>query len=132
MTDELKPCPNGCSSAGEIWNGEGLEVCPVCHGNTVVPTPAAPQGAPETIWLWFSDISNNIRKWSKKPFNQGTAYTRKDLSDARIAELEHALKLILPLARGYNPPGQSKQAHKTCWSWIEVAVEALKTPEGDG
>ena len=33
---ELKPCPNKCSSSGEIFNGYEMEVCPVCHGNTVI------------------------------------------------------------------------------------------------
>jgi hypothetical protein len=36
MSDSYEPCPNDCSSGGEVWSGEGLRTCPVCKGHTVV------------------------------------------------------------------------------------------------
>jgi hypothetical protein len=49
-----------------------------------------------------------------------------DEKDAQIEGLQNALRLILPLAKGYSPPNQSEQAKKTCQSWIEAAERALK------
>jgi hypothetical protein len=36
MTETYEECPNDCSSAGEVWNGEELVLCPICKGNTTV------------------------------------------------------------------------------------------------
>ncbi len=66
---ELKPCPNGCSSSGEIWNGEALDVCPVCHGNTVISPPKADariaqarNDALEEAALWLDMIDEDCAK----------------------------------------------------------------------
>ncbi|MGV3580029.1 hypothetical protein [Brevundimonas sp.] len=40
-------------------------------------------------------------------------------------ELVEALQLILPLAKGYAPEGQTTTAKRTCASWIEAAEAAL-------
>ena len=36
LKETLIPCPNNCWSSGEVWNGEGLTLCPTCKGATVV------------------------------------------------------------------------------------------------
>lgn len=49
-----------------------------------------------------------------------------------IASLDilKALELILPLAKGYAPEGQTDTAKKTCQSWIDVAEEAVTKAKG--
>ena len=54
--------------------------------NTRTPTPAAPQGAPETIWVDENRVVTNAPPSS--PHYPSTPYTLKATSDARIAELE--------------------------------------------
>lgn len=44
---------------------------------------------------------------------------------AAAPDLLTALELILPLAIGYSPPGQSNTARATCNSWIEAARDAV-------
>jgi len=39
--------------------------------------------------------------------------------------LRAALRLILPLAKGYSPPGQSESARRTCNEWIAAAEAQL-------
>jgi len=46
----------------------------------------------------------------------------------RASRLEDALRLVLPLAKGYAPEGQTATAKATCRSWIEAAEEALALP----
>ncbi len=41
------------------------------------------------------------------------------------ADLMAALELILPLAKGYAPKGQSATAKKTCREWIFFAEAAI-------
>ena len=36
-----------------------------------------------------------------------------------------AIETILPLAKGYNPKGQTKQAFETCNRWIRAAIVAM-------
>ncbi len=56
----------------------------------------------------------------------------KSLSQAADNErLRGALELILPLAKGYAPEGQTDTAKRTCRSWIEVAEAALSLTPGD-
>lgn len=45
-------------------------------------------------------------------------------------DLLAALKLILPLAKGYAPKGQSKEARQTCNEWIAAAIAAVERAEG--
>lgn len=42
-----------------------------------------------------------------------------------IEALSDALRLILPLAKGYSPSGQTATARATCNSWIETAETLL-------
>ncbi len=49
---------------------------------------------------------------------------------AEKAELLTALQLILPLAKGYQPEGQTDTARATCRSWIEAAETAIAKAEG--
>ena len=152
----MKPCPNGCSSAGEVWTGEGLEVCPVCHGNTVVPTPtpAAPQDAPETIWikpngLYASGKWLHAGEWvDHSVLGYSNAYTRKDLSDARIAELE-AQNANMQILLDWQMTTSSEQLATARNEVLEEVmaklggrtisgehqhmgiIRALKTPEGE-
>ena len=42
-----------------------------------------------------------------------------------IEVLRVALELILPLAKGYAPKGQTNKAKATCRSWVETAEQAL-------
>lgn len=44
--------------------------------------------------------------------------------------LVKALELILPLAKGYSPNGQTAQAKATCHSWVELAEDALSQAKG--
>ena len=46
------------------------------------------------------------------------------------ADLLEAIRLILPLAKGYNPDNQSDTARATCRSWIEHAEAAIAKAEG--
>jgi len=52
---------------------------------------------------------------------------QNDLTAARLENerLRAAVRLILPLARGYSPPGQSETARATCQSWVLAAEDAL-------
>lgn len=45
-------------------------------------------------------------------------------------DLLDAIKLVLPLAKGYRPDGQTETARKTCDSWISVAEEIVAKAEG--
>lgn len=45
--------------------------------------------------------------------------------DALMTELLDALVLVLPLAKGYRPEGQTDAARRTCNSWIEAAEAAV-------
>ena len=45
--------------------------------------------------------------------------------DTIARELLDAIQLILPLAKGYAPAGQTDTAKRTCRSWIEAAEEAV-------
>lgn len=45
--------------------------------------------------------------------------------------LVEALELILPLAKGYAPEGQSDTAKTTCRGWIEAACAALAAARGE-
>lgn len=44
--------------------------------------------------------------------------------------LRVALELILPLAKGYKPDGQTEQAVRTCASWIQNAETILTNTKG--
>ena len=44
---------------------------------------------------------------------------------AAAPDLLRALNLVLPLAKGYAPVGQTDTAKATCRSWIEAAQEAI-------
>lgn len=55
----------------------------------------------------------------------GSEWVEADVFD----EVLTALKLILPLAKGYAPEGQSKQARHTCDDWIAAAVAAVERAE---
>jgi hypothetical protein len=67
--------------------------------------------APEKIWVHY-EAETDDATWSEYPYNDGFAgfenygeYTRTDISQARIAELETVLKLITDRAEisiGYN------------------------------
>lgn len=48
-------------------------------------------GAPERIWAWNQPV---ITRWSTIKTDGSTEYIRKDISDARIAELEAAISVI--------------------------------------
>ena len=50
---------------------------------------------------------------------------------AAAPELYDAIELILPLARGYRPEGQTYEARQTCRSWIEAAENALAKARGE-
>ena len=50
---------------------------------------------------------------------------------AAAPTLYEALVLILPLAKGYAPDGQSDCAKKTCRAWIEAAEAALARARGE-
>ena len=83
------------------------------------------EGAPETIWIRFSVLrDNNIRKWSSSPFEQGSAYTRKDIADKRIAELEAALGYILQDAKS----GKLLKGTEMCHRIAKISCRALKSP----
>ncbi|MFZ0271039.1 MAG: hypothetical protein WAL34_04230 [Acidobacteriaceae bacterium] len=45
------------------------------------------------------------------------------------AKLRRAIELILPLAKGYSPQGQTPEARRTCNSWVEFAEDALAEPD---
>lgn len=49
---------------------------------------------------------------------------------AAAPDLYEALQLILPLAKGYAPSGQTATARATCNSWIEAAEAALSKAQG--
>jgi hypothetical protein len=49
MTEKYEECPNGCSSAGEVWNGDGLVLCPTCKGDTTVVEETI--DAPDRLWV---------------------------------------------------------------------------------
>jgi len=46
----------------------------------------------------------------------------KLLAAEKMAE---ALQLVMPLAKGYSPEGQTIEAKRTCRSWIEHGEKAL-------
>ncbi len=50
----------------------------------------------------------------------------------RIDELSDAVRLILPLAKGYRPENQTAAAKETCRSWIRTAEDALARARGEG
>lgn len=58
----------------------------------------------------------------------------QDRANARLIaaapELLEALRLILPLAKGYRPEGQTATARATCNSWVEAAEEAIAKATG--
>lgn len=60
----------------------------------------------------------------------------EDLSNADRAVIEAApdllaaLHLIIPLARGYAPEGQTPTARATCDAWIAAAEAVLAKAEG--
>lgn len=43
-----------------------------------------------------------------------------------LQPLRAALRLVLPLAKGYAPAGQSDSARKTCREWVQAAEDALE------
>jgi hypothetical protein len=49
---------------------------------------------------------------------------------AAAPDLLEAIQLILPLAKGYKPDGQTATARKTCYSLIKIAEEAVARAEG--
>lgn len=50
--------------------------------------------------------------------------------EAAAAAMREGIELILPLAKGYSPDGQSAQAKQSCSRWIEAAETALSTTAG--
>ena len=44
---------------------------------------------------------------------------------AAVPDLLEALQLILPLAKGYAPEGQSLTARRTCNEWVTAAEDAI-------
>lgn len=49
---------------------------------------------------------------------------------AAAPELLEALILVLPLAKGYRPEGQTAAARRTCNSWIDAAEAAIAKATG--
>lgn len=49
---------------------------------------------------------------------------------AAAPELLEALNLILPLALGYSPEGQTATARATCQSWVDSAQKAAAKATG--
>ena len=83
-------------------------------------------------WIIFHDNGLNV---ILPAMRDGTIadMIRNDADAYLIAaapDLLGALKLILPLAKGYAPEGQSVQARKTCDSWIDAADAAIGKAEG--
>lgn len=68
--------------------------------------------SPPGPWMSFEEAAANARLCAAAP------------------DLLATLKLILPLAKGYAPEGQSKQARSTCNDWIAAAVAAVERAEG--
>lgn len=86
----------------------------VCH--------AAPHGYQEPVKLagaWVEDA------WidDEEARANATLY-------ASAPDLLEALTLILPLAKGYRPEGQTDTARRTCNSWVEAAEEAIAKATG--
>lgn len=57
--------------------------------------------------------------------------SRLNTLEASAADLLEALLLILPLAKGYAPEGQSLTARQTCNSWITAAEDAIAKATGE-
>jgi uncharacterized Zn finger protein (UPF0148 family) len=119
MTEKYEECPNGCSSAGEVWNGEGLVLCPICKGNTTVAKEMI--DAPDRLWVdptGVDELDMYIAHASDTMdyLNMDISYTRDDIGHAQRAALETQIsRLVLvietmkaeaarkPHSRGLNP-----------------------------
>ena len=78
------------------------------------------EGAPETIWIRWSDISNHIRKWSRDPFKQGASYTRTDVLEQIIVEARN--KAFDEAATHF----EGQWSESGCSIWEEI--KSLKSP----
>jgi hypothetical protein len=88
MTELYEECPNGCSSAGEVWNGEGLVLCPTCKGDTTVAKETI--DAPDRLWVdptGVDELDMYVAHASDTMdyLNMDVSYTRTDsiLSEVR-------------------------------------------------
>ena len=107
----------------ERWVEHMDLACPHCGGSEHkddVTTPAAPQGAPETIWAWpktdWYEAGASTHK-IKVAGAKDVEYTRKDLSDARIDELEEHIQDLIDASGqecccGYDDPKGVCLGHK--------------------
>ncbi len=63
-----------------------------------------------------------------------STFVDANLANARLIaaapDVLEALELILPLARGYRPAGQTDTAKRTCNSWIQAAEAAITKAKG--
>lgn len=70
-----------------------------------------------------------LREGSAESVNSTGDALRKLIYDQRD-ELLNALNLILPLAKGYAPAGQTPEAKRTCNAWISAAEAAIAKATG--
>jgi hypothetical protein len=79
--------------------------------------------APETIWRWSVQNCGGFIEYSDLPVisEHSTEYTRTDISQARITELEAALYKVL-VARTYDTIFDETEI----WELEDIAREALK------
>lgn len=97
---------------GKTWDDHGYRrICEVSRKGEilVVSALASNMVEPERGCVWGPDDAHLI---------------------AAAPELLNALQLILPLAKGYAPSGQTKTARATCDSWIAAAEAAIAKAEG--
>ncbi len=81
-----------------------------------------PNSTTEQCIEWLNDELSCEDGTSEKYFYFLTTIRDKLLAAQKMAE---ALQLVMPLAKGYSPEGQTIEAKRTCRSWIEHGEKAL-------
>lgn len=93
----------------------------------------APDAAEHTPGPWRAEgdlIETADGHWIAEAASHHPNYHANARLMAAAPDLLKALKLILPLAKGYSPRGQSERARATCSGWIEAAEAALAKASG--
>lgn len=106
-----------------------------------MPTDTAKQAA-HTSGPWIAFHCDDEEAWKVRDL-VGCIVTDCGMSDMTLPTDEanarliaaapcllQALTLILPLAKGYSPEGQSLTARRTCNEWVTAAEDAIAKATG--
>lgn len=102
----------------------------------VIDDTGGPQsGWPLVIVAADDEDKSVVRPGGQWPYEWDASMSQREaVANARLIaaapDLLEALVLILPLAKGYQPEGQTDTARRTCNSWVEAAEQAIAKATG--